>query len=571
MKCFPHPRTTVFSLAALLLVTATAAAAQEPAPEAASPIVAEADQLLQEQQEAREQRVELEERVAASSGEERLVLERQLLEDRLQAVAKLHALEENVLEQEAEGLDASAYREPLESEMRRVAPRILDHIDAVLANIRRLRAGDAELSVEDLAKVEAEVADENAVLDERYALYLDHLERMQALGIDTAAARTALVERLAERAEVLEGMLVIGLEQRAASEERIAEHPDDKEAAAAQLGAERKVEWAIASLTATVDELETLEVDVSGYRQLLIETTGEVTTDIFDRKVAFGLFEGWVQSARESVVDHGPVLFFKLVVFALILLVFRVLANFTGRLVRRAVTTSKLRFSKLLQDMFVSIGSKAVMIVGILVGLSQLGFQLGPILAGLGVAGFIVGFALQDTLSNFAAGAMILIYRPYDVGDMIEAAGGVFGKVNHMSLVSTTILTIDNQTLVVPNSKIWGDVITNVTAQRERRIDMVFGISYTDDIPKAERILESILEQHPKVLKDPEPIVKLHNLGDSSVDFVVRPWVRTEDYWDVHWDVTREVKMRFDAEGVSIPFPQRDVHVYRENGTAAEA
>jgi len=413
MKRFPHPRTTVFSLAALLLVTATAAAAQEPAPEAASPIVAEADQLLQEQQAAREQRVDLERRVAASSGEERLVLERQLLEHRLQAVAKLHALEENVLEQEAEGLDASAYREPLESEMTRVAPRILDHIDAVLANIRRLRAGGAELSAEDLATVEAEVADENAVLDERYALYLDHLERMQALGIDTATARTALVERLAERAEVLEGMLVIGLEQRAASEERIAEHPDDKEAAAAQLGAERKVEWAIASLTATVDQLETLEVEVSGYRQLLIETTGEVTADIFDRKVAFGLFERWVQGARESVVDHGPALFFKLVVFALILLVFRVLANFTGRLVRRAVTTSKLRFSKLLQDMFVSIGAKAVMIVGILVGLSQLGFQLGPILAGLGVAGFIVGFALQDTLSNFAAGAMILIYRPY--------------------------------------------------------------------------------------------------------------------------------------------------------------
>jgi hypothetical protein len=222
MKRFHHLRTTAFSLAALLLVTATAAVAQEPAPEAAAPIVTEADRLLQELQGARESGVDLERRIAASSGEERLVLERQLLEDRLQAVAKLHALGENVLEQEAEGLDASAYREPLESEMRRVAPRILDHIDAVLANIQRLRAGGAELSAEDLAKLEAEVADENAVLDERYALYLDHLERMQVLGIDTAAARTALVERLAERAEVLEGMLVIGLEQRAASEERIA-------------------------------------------------------------------------------------------------------------------------------------------------------------------------------------------------------------------------------------------------------------------------------------------------------------------------------------------------------------
>jgi small conductance mechanosensitive channel len=162
---------------------------------------------------------------------------------------------------------------------------------------------------------------------------------------------------------------------------------------------------------------------------------------------------------------------------------------------------------------------------------------------------------------------MILFYRPYDVGDLVEVSG-VFGKVEQMSLVSTTILTIDNQTLVVPNGKIWGDVIRNVTAQRIRRVDLVFGIAYSDDIPKAEKILESILADHEKVLQDPEPMVKLHTLNESSVDFIVRPWVRTDDYWDVHWDVTREVKMRFDAEGVSIPFPQRDVHHF-VNGTPA--
>jgi small conductance mechanosensitive channel len=146
---------------------------------------------------------------------------------------------------------------------------------------------------------------------------------------------------------------------------------------------------------------------------------------------------------------------------------------------------------------------------------------------------------------------------------MVEA-GGVFGKVNKMSIVSTTILTIDNQTIVVPNSKIWGDVIRNVTNQALRRVDLVFGISYSDDIPKAERVLMDILKQHDKVLDDPEPVVKLHKLGDSSVDFVVRPWVKAEDYWDVFWDVTRSVKMRFDEEGISIPFPQRDVHIYEE-------
>ncbi len=157
---------------------------------------------------------------------------------------------------------------------------------------------------------------------------------------------------------------------------------------------------------------------------------------------------------------------------------------------------------------------------------------------------------------------MILLYRPYDVGDLIETAGAM-GKVENMTLVSTTILTVDHQTLVIPNSMIWGNVIKNVTAQTERRIDMVFGIGYADDIPHAERVLAEIVEAHDQVLDDPEPVVRLHNLGESSVDFVVRPWVKTDDYWDVYWDITREVKIRFDAEKISIPFPQRDVHLFK--------
>jgi small conductance mechanosensitive channel len=159
---------------------------------------------------------------------------------------------------------------------------------------------------------------------------------------------------------------------------------------------------------------------------------------------------------------------------------------------------------------------------------------------------------------------MILIYRPYDVDDFVEVAGAS-GLVKKMSLVSTTITTFDNQTLVVPNSKIWGDVIKNVTAQKVRRVDMVFGIGYGDDVENAERILKDILDSHEKVLEKPESVVRVHELGDSSVNFAVRPWVRTEDYWDVYWDITREVKLRFDREGVSIPFPQRDVHLYQES------
>ena len=151
---------------------------------------------------------------------------------------------------------------------------------------------------------------------------------------------------------------------------------------------------------------------------------------------------------------------------------------------------------------------------------------------------------------------------PADYADRVYA--GVLGKVESMNLLSTQLRTPDNQLIIVPNNSVWGDVITNVTGITERRVDMVFGIGYSDDIDKAQKVLEDIVNEHELVLKSPEPVIRLHELADSSVNFVCRPWVRPNDYWDVYWDITQQVKRRFDAEGISIPFPQRDVHVYQE-------
>jgi small conductance mechanosensitive channel len=311
--------------------------------------------------------------------------------------------------------------------------------------------------------------------------------------------------------------------------------------------------------------METLDLDTADYQQLLFQVTGEITTGLFSRDVLGGLMKSWGQTTMEWIGAKGPSLILKVFLFFVLLVVFRILSRVARKVVRKAISRSRLQVSVLLERTALSVTGGVVMIFGVLVALSQLGFEVAPLLAGLGVVGFIVGFALQDTLSNFASGVMILLYRPYDVGDLIETAGAM-GKVENMNLVSTTILTVDHQTLVIPNSMIWGNVIKNVTAQTERRIDMVFGIGYADDIPHAERVLTEIVESHDQVLDDPEPVVRLHNLGESSVDFVVRPWVKTDDYWDVYWDITREVKIRFDAEKISIPFPQRDVHLYREGG-----
>ncbi|MCK4510413.1 mechanosensitive ion channel, partial [bacterium] len=262
------------------------------------------------------------------------------------------------------------------------------------------------------------------------------------------------------------------------------------------------------------------------------------------------------------IAENGMAVVAKLLLVVVILVFFRFAARLVSRAVGRSLDASKLELSRLLRRVIISTVSNLIMVFGLLVALSQLGISLGPLLGGLGVAGVIVGLALQDSLSNFASGLMILIYRPYDVGDVVNI-GGVNGRVDRMNLVSTSILTFDNERLVVPNKKIWADVIKNVTAQDVRRVDLLFGISYSDDISRAEAVLSEILQGHDKILDEPEPVVRLHALGDSSVDFVVRPWVKTDDYWDVYWDVTRAVKTRFDEEGISIPFPQQDVHIYQ--------
>jgi small conductance mechanosensitive channel len=307
--------------------------------------------------------------------------------------------------------------------------------------------------------------------------------------------------------------------------------------------------------------MDRLELDGTEYRTLVVEATGEISRGLEDVEVAVSLLRRGLEAVGNWFVNSGPGLALKLLVFLAILFAFRLIAKVIRKAVIHSMDSSRVKPSRLMRNMIANMTGKVVMVFGFLVALSQLGISLGPLLAGLGVVGFILGFALQETLANFAAGLMILFYRPFDVGDMVEVAG-VYGKVSHMSLVSSTILTIDNQTLIVPNGKIWGDVIRNVTAQRIRRVDLMFGISYNDDIPHAESVLMSILQEHDRVLDEPAPAVKVHELGDSSVNLVVRPWVKTDDYWDVLWDVTREVKMRFDREGVSIPYPQRDVHMF---------
>ncbi|UCH85742.1 MAG: mechanosensitive ion channel family protein [Candidatus Latescibacterota bacterium] len=470
------------------------------------------------------------------------------------------------------GLEEKGPQEQLRAEVEELygyaTPGIWNYINRLRGEIDETRGRRLSTTGADRLALEDRVAMLTSRVDHGYEIGQAHIEKRKALGLDTTAVTITFKDLLTGRARELSGRVGLALERIDDLTARVSDVPDDAELRVNLVAAHKSLDINTASMAVVLDIMDAFEMSTEDYRAQLVTATRDLTTGLLDKDVAAGLISRAVGGAKDWLVENGPGLLVKFLLIFIILFIFRILARLVRKGLGRALDASSLNVSTLLRRMILTSAANAVLILGLLIALSQLGITLGPLLAGLGVAGFIVGFALQDTLANFAAGMMILIYRPYDVGDLVDAAG-VFGKVNKMSLVSTTILTIDNQTIIVPNNKIWGDVIKNVTAQDLRRVDMVFGIGYADDIPKAEKVLEDILRQHDKVLDDPPYTVKLHTLGESSVDFIVRPWVAVDDYWDVYWDVTRTVKMRFDEEDISIPFPQRDVHIYEEQVSGA--
>jgi len=298
---------------------------------------------------------------------------------------------------------------------------------------------------------------------------------------------------------------------------------------------------------APVEELEE-------YRQYVAAVSG-IAVDVTDMEATLKTIAGWLLS------DEGGLRWLKnIALFVTIVVVFMFIARVLAKAVERLMATTR-QTSRLLGDFLVVSVRRLVLAIGVLIGLAALEINVGPLLAVIGAAGFVIAFALQDSLGNFASGILVMVFKPFDIGDLVEV-GGVLGKVESMNLLSVLVLTPDNKAVIIPNNNVWSDSITNVTGTSTRRVDLIFGIGYDDDIEKTQAILEELVSEHPLVLKDPEPVISIHELADSSVNFVCRPWCKTADYWAVYWDLTRSVKQRFDKEGVSIPFPQRDVHIY---------
>jgi small conductance mechanosensitive channel len=249
----------------------------------------------------------------------------------------------------------------------------------------------------------------------------------------------------------------------------------------------------------------------------------------------------------------------------IILIVGRIIAGWAESAVDRWLKRSE-RFDETLRGFFAKAARYLVIIFTFLAVLSQFGIETTSIIAILGVAGLAIGLALQGTLSNVAAGVMLLIFRPFKTGDFVEAAG-IAGTVKSITVFITELATPDNVQILAPNSQVWGATVRNYSFHPTRRVDLVMGIDYGDNIDSAMETVLGVVNADSRVLRDPEPMVVVGNLGESSVDLTIRVWCNADDYWPLKFDLTKALKQRFDQEGISIPFPQRTIHMVKEEAS----
>jgi len=554
-----HVLCAILALVFLLLLSVPFSLAEETVVEAADVAeLTEADELGLEA-DAINQRIAkitdklalLDAEVSQATGEnlETLVFERQRVT--LSVLDELFELTRNLHKQQELGADASALRDQVVGYLTRTSITLDDFIDREYDQLTELRSGTDELKGFALVEFEQAIANKIAWVEQLYKAKMRTITELDLMEIPTANHRENLNNRLLALVTNLTGQLRLVARESEAIDASAGDEKLSTELRSKVKALEIRESAVLQAFGSSLRILDRNGIDTDEFKKLLLER-GEVSTDLFNPRIVIALLSDQLSRFVDWISVNTGAFFTQAVLFILILMVFRLIARIVSYMILKSFETNRVEVSKLMQEMLLSMSSKGIMFLGILVALSQIGLEISALLTGLGIAGFIVGFALQDSLANFVAGLMILGYRPYDVGDVIEA-GGVSGRVHKMSMVSTTILTFDNQTLIVPNNKIWGDVIKNITLQKQRRIDLEFNISIDGDVEKVKAIVGAYLDGHEKILTEPAPTVEFNHMTPYSMVIVVRPWVEKEDFWPVRWEILQKIKELLDQGGIEIP------------------
>ncbi len=426
-----------------------------------------------------------------------------------------------------------------------------------------LRDQRSSATTDELGDIEASINKSRDRLDDLLTAKINTLTTADSLGLSTGEEWDRLERILTNRAENLVGRLQIAVNERNRLQTRIkdAERAGAPEADMAAdrtrlQYANRRVEGIANSLGRKVDLLAKRGVNVTQYRQFIIQTTGKVTERVLDPRVLVGLVHDFLKDSWKWIKESTPAFLVKVLIILAFIFSFRLGFRLGWRLAR-LLGLSKL--SRLMADLVNRMIYPFANVLGLIAGLWFLGVNPTTLLAGVGVAGIILGLALQESLSNLAAGFFILLTRPYDVDDIITVSGGVVGTVRAMGLANTTVVTFDNRRLLVPNRKIWGEVIENRSAEAVRRVEIKVRIGYAEDVDRALEIIRDLLTNNERVLSKPEPLIFVSDLADSWIKIDVRPWTRNADWWPLLTELPRLVRLRFAEEGIEIPLPQTEI------------
>ena len=428
--------------------------------------------------------------------------------------------------------------------------------------IDELRGQRSDTPPEKLVDLETRIGLARERLDRIMPAMMDIIQDAETLGLDAGKTWQRFDRGINNRAENLVGRLQISVDARETLKKKISTG-EKAGAPEAEIGADRtrlqyaetRVKGVAKSLGTTVDMLGERGFETTPYRQFIIRTTGEITERVLDPRVMIGLARDFLKDLGEWLEENGPTILVKLLIIVASVLFFRLAFRVIWWLMR---LVRMVKLTRLMVQLGNSLLGPTATIFGLLFGFWLVGADPTTLLAGAGVAGVVIGFALQDSLANLAAGFFILATRPFDVDDTIRT-GTVVGTVKAMWIANTTVVTFDGRRLLIPNRMIWADIIENRSVEPLRRVDLTVRVGYGEDIDRAIEILLDLVQGEGRVLDHPEPAVFVSGWADSWVEVAVRPWGRNEDWWPLLKDLPRLVALRFAEEGIEIPYPRMEM------------